>query len=348
MRRFPRLSHICCLLTVTLLSGCLGLPRMKPDVVDFEEMLVPPPPGSSGLPSAVELAGLGEGHRPEYKIGPLDEIVILVWGRPDLGSQLPSGEGRRVSIVGADGTIGLAFLGRLTVAGKTLDEVRSMLDSRYAEVVENPQVDVELAGCNSKYVIVEGEINSPGRRNLCVQRNTLGEILSTNEQWQPSADLSRIVLARRGVMYSVDFRPNTPAVDSVRNVLLEDGDHLYVPSRAGQVVYIFGEVQAAGVYQVPPYGMTLLQLIGRARGADTIDAQQRRFFLARPRGTQVTVYEVDMGDLLRGPEVPLFEGDRVFIPPTGLAKWNRWWRQALPITQAVRVVYRTTPTESFF
>jgi len=333
---------------VALLTGCLGYPELKPNVVDYREMLVPPPANSSGLPSAAELATLGSGQRPEYKIGPLDEIVILVWGRPDLGSQLPSTEGRRVSVVGADGTIGLAFLGRLTVAGKTLDEVRSMLDSRYAEVVENPQVDVELAGCSSKFVTVEGELAQPGRRNLCVQQNTLGEVLSASEEWQANADLSRIVLARQGNMYAVDFRPNSPTAGDVRSVLLEDGDHIYVPSRAGQMVYIFGAVQQQGIYQIPPYGMTLLQLIGRARGTNPVDAQQRSFYLARPRGSEVTVYEVNMSDLLVGPEVPLFEGDRVFIAPTGLAKWNQWWRQALPFTQAVRAVYRPTAVDNFF
>jgi len=341
MRPISQRSFVCFLALLTLLGGCLGYPQLEPDVVDFNQLLVPPAPESSGLPSAAELPALGEGQRPIF--GPLDEIVILVWGRPDLGSQLPATEGRNVSVVGADGTIGLAFLGRLTVAGKTLDEVRDMLASRYAEVVDNPQVDVELAACNSKYVHVEGEVTSPGRRSLCVQTSTLAEVLATGSEWPTNADLSRIILARRGEMYAIDFRPNAPGGSSARNVLLEDGDEIFVPTRETELVYVFGSVQIQGVYQIPPFGMSLLQLIGRARGHDELVAQQRKFYLARPRGSDVTVYEVSMADLLSGPEVPIFEGDRVFVPPTGLAKWSQWWRQAVPVSQAVRAVYRPTP-----
>ena len=229
MRRIPSVPTLCLLLAAALLTGCLGGPRLEPDTVGFDELLVPPAPETPPYPSAAELPQLGDSNRPEYRVGPLDEIVILVWGRPDLGSQLPAEGGRRVSVVGSDGTIGLAFLGRLTVGGKTLSEIRAMLDSRYAEVVESPQVDVELAACHSQFVSVEGEVPSPGRRSLCIQRNTLGEVLTAEGGWNDRSDPSRIVLDRKGKLYSVNYTPGDVSPDAVRNVLLEDGDRLYVP-----------------------------------------------------------------------------------------------------------------------
>ena len=114
------------------------------------------------------------------------------------------------------------------------------------------------------------------------------------------------------------------------------------------MVYVFGEVVEQGFHTIPPFGMTLLQLLARSRGMDTIDAQTRSLYLARPRGDRVVVYEIHFGDLLRAPEVALYEGDRVFVPPTGLSKWNRWWRQAIPFTTAVRAVYRPEAGDPLF
>jgi polysaccharide export outer membrane protein len=117
----------------------------------------------------------------------------------------------------------------------------------------------------------------------------------------------------------------------VGNILLEEGDVLSIPAAGERMVYVFGEVRQQGAYPIPPEGMDILGAIAKAGGFRE-EAMTRRFFLVRPQGgTAPEVYQLDFGRILEAPAVELADGDRLFLPPTALSRWNKFWRQVLPV-----------------
>ena len=101
-------------------AACVPVPKMTPDVIGLGDLLTKPPRvDGTSVPPATWLPGLyvADGAktatpRPEYTIGPLDELVVTVWGRKDMGSQIPvalNGE-LKASTVREDGTLLLPFI----------------------------------------------------------------------------------------------------------------------------------------------------------------------------------------------------------------------------------------------
>ncbi|HMP18485.1 MAG TPA: polysaccharide biosynthesis/export family protein, partial [Gemmatales bacterium] len=61
-------------------------------------------------------------------------------------------------MVGPDGTIRLGIYGSVFVAGMTLDEARSAIESHLSAYLQKPEVSVDVFAYNSKvyYVITDG------------------------------------------------------------------------------------------------------------------------------------------------------------------------------------------------
>jgi len=320
--------------------GCVRAPKLSPDVVGISRLPSWKPELSGpSLPSVTTLAALpaagpsGEPVvRPAYTVGPLDQLVITVWGRKDLGSQVPIGLNGELhgSTVREDGTVILPFLEPLQVRGKTIEEIRGLVGSRYAKLVEKPQVDVKLQECASRGVQVNGEVARPGRYYLCADRLTVGEVLSAAGSPTLSADLTRGTLERGGTAYRLDASPKGVAEGST-DVLLEENDTVYFPRLDERVVYVLGEVVRQGTYPIPKQGLTLLDALGKAYGPDNVNYNVGGIYLIRkvPQGNLV-VCKLKMAEILQAPDIYLTSGDRVFVATSGLTRWDRFWRKFLP------------------
>jgi len=326
---------------LAMMVGCLAQPKIKPDYVGINDLAVqrsdapnqdlPPFPDATELPllpreSAVE--------RPGYPVGPLDELVIMVWGRDDLGSQVPVGANGelRASVVGENGTVVMPFLGGLKVAGKTIDEIRTDIQERYSRVIESPQVDVKLRSCASQTVEVSGEVTRPGSFALCNDVRTVADVMMAAGGTTDNTDLVRGLLTRAGTPYHLDYDKGVRGENRASDIILQHGDQIYFPQIDDRVVYIFGEVGKPGIYPIPDEGMTLLGALARARGADAVSSKPNGIYLIRHHAEGPIAYQLGMSQLLQGPEVPLTNGDRLFVAMRPLERWDRWWRMALPFT----------------
>ncbi len=77
-------------------------------------------------------------------------------------------------------------------------------------------------------------------------------------------------------------------------------------------------------------GQELLEVLAEAGGLIHATSRSEAFYLVRPAADSTAVFELSFSELLVGEPVWVQDGDRIFIPPTKLARWNRWWRQAIP------------------
>ncbi len=84
-----------------------------------------------------------------WRVAEGDLIRWKVWREPDLSSE---------SVVGTDGSIYCIGLGRVPVAGLTLDSLKIVIADRYAKMIIEPAVDVSLL----RDVVVYGGTRSLG------------------------------------------------------------------------------------------------------------------------------------------------------------------------------------------
>ncbi len=300
-------------------SGLGNLPEQRPGG--------PPLPDAADLPKITDLEA-----RPSYRIGPLDQITVVIWGRPDLGSQVPSEKEsqRSITTVAADGTITLPFLPRLEVAGLTVGEAAELIKDGYARSVTTPQVEVAMVAYRSKSVHVEGEVERPGIVPLTDTVMTLGEVLALAGPTTSAADTRNALMIRDDVSYLLDDWAARRGRNEVMQLLMEDGDRIYYPSADEQVFYVLGDVINQGAFPIPDKGMTLLEGLALAGGPNLESAKLRPITLIRLHGDDSTVYEFDLADAMEATDVPLFPGDRIYIQRAGLWYFGNFWKQMVP------------------
>jgi polysaccharide export outer membrane protein len=110
-------------------------------------------------------------------------------------------------------------------------------------------------------------------------------------------------------------------------------------------VYVFGEVPRQGTYSITPRGLSILDALAAAGGPNPATAKAHSIFLLRPRQDaeeSLTIYQLTISELLDGADVDLAAGDRLYVPPTTLAAWNRttWTLFLLPIVLTIGLLLR--------
>lgn len=77
-------------------------------------------------------------------------------------NMIPGEEYSREVTVQPDGSVQLALLGSVMVAGMTVSQVVRQLEKRYARFVDNPQITIAVKGFSGRRVAIIGEIAKPG------------------------------------------------------------------------------------------------------------------------------------------------------------------------------------------
>jgi protein involved in polysaccharide export with SLBB domain len=164
-----------------------------------------------------------------YVLQPPDEIEILCSKVPEIHMQRQQ--------IRPDGKISFEGLGEIEVAGKTVNEIANTLRLKvlqlYALTGENP-IDVRIATYRSKMYYVLGEVYIPGPKIYTGRDTVLSAIAEA--RLNPMAWAKRIQVIRpsehkgiRPEIFEVDFARMRKHGDTSKNVLLQEGDIIYVP-----------------------------------------------------------------------------------------------------------------------
>lgn len=275
-----------------------------------------------------------------YRVSPHDVLSVIVWDHPEL--TIPAGEYRAPELSGnvvqADGTMFYPHVGVVTVAGKTLPEIRELLTERLRRFVETPQLDVRVAAFRGKRVQVTGEVVQPSTLPITdiplrVQDAIAGARGLTSGAW-----MSGVTLTRDGTVHRVDLEAMYLDGDGSRNWLLRDGDQLHVPSREQNKVFVLGEVRRPASKPMARGRMSLAEAIGDAEGFDPVTSNPGEIYVLRGPYAAARVFKLDASSadaLILATAFQLEPLDVVFVSPYRLTNWNRVVQQLLPTIQGV-------------
>ena len=165
----------------------------------------------------------------EYVLQPPDEVEIHC-------SKVPEIHLRRQRIR-PDGKVTFEALGEIEAAGRTPEEVAKVLGQKVTELYklagEHP-IDVRVVAYRSKSFYVLGQVYLPGPKDYTGRDTVLTALAEA--QPNPMAWEERVQVIRpsedkniRPKIFEVDYERMIAHGDTSKNVLLQEGDIVYVP-----------------------------------------------------------------------------------------------------------------------
>jgi polysaccharide biosynthesis/export protein len=154
-----------------------------------------------------------------------------------------------------DGYVTLQALGEVFVAGKTLPELRKLIQDSYSTIVSPQTVTVELKDFEKPYFLVGGEVGHPGKFELR-GNTTVTEAVNIAGGFRDTAKHSQVLLFRRisdqwMEAKKLDMKKMLAAGNLSEDLHLRPGDMIYVPKNTISKIKPFLPVPGVGVYASP-------------------------------------------------------------------------------------------------
>jgi polysaccharide export outer membrane protein len=132
-----------------------------------------------------------------------------------------------------DGYITLTDVGDLYVAGKTVPQLRELLQTAYVRILHDPVINVVLKDFEKPYFIAGGEIAHPGKYDLR-DDTTLTEAVAIAGGFTGSSKHSQVLLFRRvsrdwAEAKILNVKKMFQAGNLTEDLHLEPGDMFFVP-----------------------------------------------------------------------------------------------------------------------
>ncbi len=161
-----------------------------------------------------------------YTLGPDDVVAIQIQRHPEFSGTFP---------VNQEGKIQMQFAGDIDVTGLTKKELADKVAKLVSSYVINPEVDVTILEYRSKYYLVIGEVNRPGKYFMRSETTTVKDAIVESGLPMVSAAMRKCVVItpdkdgkvkKRTVdVYAILYGGNLR-----KNLEIRPGDTLYVPA----------------------------------------------------------------------------------------------------------------------
>jgi len=288
-----------------------------------------------------------------YQVGVGDVLNITVWDHPEL--TIPAGQfrsaGETGNVVHPDGTIFYPYVGKVSVEGKHVTQIRDLITKRLGEYIEAPQIDVSVAAYRSQKVFVSGAVMQPANLPITNVPLTLLDALNACGGMSPDADWRSVVLTtetNNGADKEVlDLYALYQQGDMSQNRLLGPNDIVHVPRNDGLKVFVMGDVVKAVTQRIDRSGLTLAEALNNSGGINEASASAKGIFVLRAsdtKGKLVDVYQLDASAgsmLILSTQFELQPLDIVYVTSAPMARWNKVISQFLPTIRGIYEVDRT-------
>lgn len=183
---------------------------------------------SSSSGSSAGGSGVGAAVGSNYVLQPSDIIEIEVFQEKDLAKQVR---------VEGDGTVALALIGKVEVAGLTVSEAKTLITELYnKDYLVDPQISVLVISFSPKVIHVLGSVNRPGTVNMPPDRD-----LTLTEAIAQAGGISRLGNPRALKIKRTNEDGNSQQLEvnfskivtdpDMEDVVLKEGDTIWVPER---------------------------------------------------------------------------------------------------------------------
>ena len=235
---------------------------------------------------------------PTYVLGSGDELVIEVWGTSELFERVK---------VSTEGTVSLAGVGPIPVAGLTVQEASRRVASQVNQVMTGANVSVSLGQIRSIKVNIGGEALVPGSYTLPSLATVFNALYAAGGVNKIGSLRSIKVYRNSRLVADLDVYDYLIRGEYETNIRLEDNDMIIV-SPYENFVTIYGQVKRDRTYEMKR-GETLATLVDYAGGFKG-DAYSENLQVRRKTGRQYQLLTVDKNDFA---EFPLNDGDSVQV-----------------------------------
>jgi polysaccharide biosynthesis/export protein len=160
-----------------------------------------------------------------YELRPGDSFSIRFPLTPEFNQQ--------DVVVQPDGFVTLQGVGEMSVAGKSLPELRQQLQAVYAKIVSPQEITVELKDFERPYFVVGGEVGHPGKFDLRSD-TTVAEAVAIAGGFKDTSKHSQVLLFRRvsdewTEAKILDLKKMLKDGNLSEDSHLRPGDMIYVP-----------------------------------------------------------------------------------------------------------------------
>ncbi|WP_272945402.1 polysaccharide biosynthesis/export family protein [Bryobacter aggregatus] len=286
-----------------------------------------------------------------YRLGPKDMVRTRVTEVPDL---------KDIEVqVSTDGEITLPLIGRLPVAGLTMNEAETLIRKELKRYILEPIVSFSVTGYSSQPVSVLGAVRNPGVLQLQGGK-TLTEILAMAGGLKDDAGHAVVVSREKsnGPIPIPGSREDNDAQRYVADIPLRElmenrNGSLDINIAANDVItilrseliYVIGSVKKPGGYVLGDLRtMPVLQAVALAEGLTSMAAPNRARILRRQPGNPERMeIATDLKKMLsKGEaELQLESGDILVVPDSTMRKISIRTIEALVQTGSGVTIWRS-------
>src|SRR2546422_7526858 len=214
---------------------------------------------------------------PDYRLGPGDQLVLIITGDVQRAYTLS---------VERQGFILIPQVGQVFVANLTLERLRDVLYDRlgqvYSKLTRSPNAairfDVTVASVRANQISVVGEVRQPGAYQISALGTALTALYAAGGVTE-RANMRQIDIRRMGQsVATLDLYDYLLRGDTRNDIRLETGDVVFVPLH-GRRVQVTGAVLRPAIYELKE-GETLVDLV-RAAGGFRANALTQRVAIPR-------------------------------------------------------------------
>jgi polysaccharide biosynthesis/export protein len=267
-----------------------------------------------------------------YVLGPNDQVSIWALECDEITG--------KTFTVDNSGSLSLPLVGRMQVAGLTVEQFEEKLRDSLRKYLYKPEVAVSITDFRSQPVSLTGAVARPGVYQLRGQRRlldllteagglrpdagTIGRLTREPEWGKIPLPNVRTDLLTKATVADINLRSILISENSDGNILLKPHDVISVP--IGDMIYVIGEVARPGSLTANEHGqLSVLQAIsmagGLTKGAATKDARILRLENGHPQREEIPV---NVARLLAGKskDMGLEPNDILLIPDSKAKKFR--------------------------